>query len=160
MDAPESVGPDEPGIFSLESAYLDRFVQIGVAGGKLLSVSFPRTADEDAGEEHELLDRIERYLEGTSDDFADVDVGLTVPTDHRRVLEALRGVPYGQQVTVERLAGLTPELDPENEDEVELVRTALAENPVPLVVPDHRVRDGPSGAPPEVEQKLRSLEGL
>lgn len=160
MDAPEAVGPDEPGIFAFDATYLDRFVQIGVAGGKLLSVSFPRNAADDAGEEHALLDRIERYLEGTKVDFTDVDVGLTVPTDRRTVLEALRGVPYGQQVTVERLAGLTPDLDPETEDDVELVRTALAENPVPLVIPDHRVRDGPSGAPPEVEQKLRSLEGL
>ncbi|MFB6185175.1 MAG: methylated-DNA--[protein]-cysteine S-methyltransferase, partial [Haloarculaceae archaeon] len=26
--------------------------------------------------------------------------------------------------------------------------------------PDHRVRDGPSAAPPAVEQKLRAVEGL
>jgi methylated-DNA-[protein]-cysteine S-methyltransferase len=40
------------------------------------------------------------------------------------------------------------------------VREALAANPVPLLIPDHRVRDGPSGAPPPVEQKLRAVEGL
>ena len=51
-------------------------------------------------------------------------------------------------------------LDPEDDTDRTLVRTALAENPVPLLVPDHRVRDGPSAAPPDVEQKLRSLEGL
>ncbi|PSP51631.1 cysteine methyltransferase, partial [Halobacteriales archaeon QH_3_68_24] len=27
-------------------------------------------------------------------------------------------------------------------------------------IPDHRVRDAPSSAPPAVEQRLRSLEGL
>jgi len=160
MDAPETQGADEPGIYAMESAYLDRFVQLGVAGGKLLSVSFPRTPDDDAAAEHALLDRIEGYLEGAKADFADVDIGLTVPTAHRRVLEALREVPYGQQVTVERLTGLTPDLDTDDESDRDLVRTALAENPVPLVIPDHRVRDGPSGAPPDVEQKLRSLEGL
>ena len=156
----DSADADAPGIFATESAYLDRYVQVGLAGGKVLSVSFPRAPDDDAGTDHPLLDRIERYLEGARDSFDDVDVGLTVPTDHRRVLEALRGVPYGEQVSVERLTALTADLDPDEEADQELVRTALAENPIPLVVPDHRVRDGPSGAPPDVEQKLRSLEGL
>ena len=151
---------DEPGIFALESAYLERFVQVGVAGGKVISVSFPAAADEDAGDAHPVLDRIERYIEGASDDFDDVDVGLTVPTDRRRVLEALRAVGYGEQVSVERLTATTPGLDSDEEEDREQVRTALAENPIPLIIPDHRVRDGPSGAPPAVEQKLRSLEGL
>ncbi|RDZ98709.1 cysteine methyltransferase, partial [Haloferax sp. Atlit-6N] len=37
-------------------------------------------------------------------------------------------------------------------------RTALAENPVPLFVPDHRVRDAPSGAPASVAERLREIE--
>ena len=156
----DSVGPDDPGIFARESAYLERFVQVGIAGGKAISVSFPTVPDDEAGDDHALLDRIGRYLDGARDDFADVDVGLTVPTDHRQVLLALRNVPYGEQVPVDRLTGMTDGLDPDDEDDLELVRAALAENPVPLVVPAHRVRDGPSGAPPDVEQKLRSLEGL
>lgn len=156
----DSADVDAPGIFAVESAYLDRSVQIGVAGGKVLSVSFPQTPDDEAGTDHPLLDRIERYLEGARDDFDDVDVGLTMATDHRGVLEALRRVPYGEQVSVERLTAMTPDLDPDDEADRELVRTALAENPIPLVIPDHRVRDGPSAAPPAVEQKLRSLEGL
>ena len=156
----DSADADAPGIFAIESAYLDRFVQVGAAGGKVFSVSFPATPDEDADTDHPLLDRIERYLEGASDDFDDVDVGLTVPTDRRRVLEALRAVGYGDQVSVERLTAMTSGLDPDEEADRELVRTALAENPTPLVIPDHRVRDGPSAAPPAVEQKLRALEGL
>lgn len=148
------------GVFAREFAYLDCHVQIGVAGGRLISVSFPPSPDEEADDAHELLDRIERYLEGARDDFDDVVVGLTVPTDQRSVLEALRGVAYGEQVSVGQVAAMTPDLDPDSEADVELVRTALAENPIPLVIPDHRIRDGPSGAPPDVEQKLRSLEGL
>lgn len=148
------------GIYARESDYLDRFVQVGVAGGKVLSVSFPAAPDDEAAAEHDLLDRVDRYLEGASDDFGDVEVGLTVPTDHRVVLETLRRVPYGEQVSVAELARLVPDLDPEDEDDLELVRAALAENPAPLVIPDHRVRDGPSAAPPKVEQRLRSLEGL
>jgi methylated-DNA-[protein]-cysteine S-methyltransferase len=55
---------------------------------------------------------------------------------------------------------MTADLDPEDDGDLTTLRTALANNPAPLVIPDHRVRDGPSAAPPPVEQKLRSLEGL
>ena len=148
------------GIHAREHDYLGCVVQVGVAGGKLISVSFPATADDEATGDHPLLDRLERYLDGAADDFADVDVGLTLPTAQRAVLEALRGVPYGEQVTVVRLTAMVPDLDPEDEADQDLVREALAANPVPIVIPDHRVRDGPSGARPEIEQRLRSLEGL
>ena len=148
------------GIHARESEYLGRFVQLGVAGGKVVSVSFPAAADDGATPDHPLLDRVFRYLEGKADGFEDVEVGLTVPTDQRAVLEALRGVGYGEQVSVEKLARMTADLDPDDEDDRELVRVALSGNPVPLLLADHRVRDGPSGAPPEVEQRLRSLEGL
>jgi methylated-DNA-[protein]-cysteine S-methyltransferase len=147
------------GIFARESSYLGIWIQLGVASEQVVKVSFPTKPDEDATEEHELLDRIHAYLEGEPDTFDDVAVALTVPTDHRAILTATREIPYGSQTTVEGLVGMAG-LDPEDEDAVEEARTALAENPVPLIIPDHRVRDGPSAAPPEVEQRLRSLEGL
>ncbi|HKL28587.1 MAG TPA: methylated-DNA--[protein]-cysteine S-methyltransferase [Natrialbaceae archaeon] len=149
------------GIYARESSYLGRFVQLGIAGDRVISVSFPEVPDDVHETDHELLDRIDHYLDGVDDvDFTDVEVGLTVPTDQRSVLETLRGIPYGEQVSVEQLTRMTPDLDAENDDDRILVRTALDENPVPLLIADHRVRDGPSAAPPEVEQKLRSLEGL
>jgi methylated-DNA-[protein]-cysteine S-methyltransferase len=150
----------ESGIYARESPYLERYVQFGVASGRVLSVSFPETPDSGAGTEHPLLDRIEAYLEGAEDDFEDVEVAMTMPTDHRGVLEALRGVPYGESITVETLARMTSGLDHETEADRRLVRTALSENPAPLFVPDHRVSDGPSAAPPPVEQRLRAIEGL
>lgn len=148
------------GIFAAESSYLGRYVQLGVASRKLVSLSFPRKPDPGAEPTHEVLDRVFGYLEGVHEDFSDVEVGLTVPTDRRTVLERTRKVPYGEQITVRDLARMTPDRDPDEEDDLTLVRSALAENPVPLVIPDHRVRDGPSAAPPEVEQKLRQVEGL
>jgi len=150
---------EDAGIYASESDYLDRHVQIGVASGRILSVSFPTTPDEDAGDDHPVLDRIDRYLDGVEEvSFTDLDVALTMATDQREVLQTVRGIPYGQQVSVEKLASMTPDLA--EEEDQQTVRTALAENPAPLVVPDHRVRDGPSAAPPAVEQRLRSLEGL
>jgi len=148
------------GVHARHFDYLDRYVQLGLAGDRLISVSFPATPDDDATDDHSLLDRISAYLEGVEDDFRDVETGLTVPTTHRNVLEQVRDIPYGDQLSVDALARITPGLDSDDPDDLDAVRTALAQNPLPLVIPDHRVRDGPSAAPPEVEQKLRALEDL
>mgnify|MGYP000008809084 CR=1 FL=1 len=150
----------DAGIYAFAPTYLDRYVQLGVAGDRIIDVSFPKDPDEDARDDHQLFDRLNAYFEGVTDDFADVAVGLTMATDQRAVLETVRDIGYGEQVTVEALTRMTAGLDADEEADRQLARTALAENPVPLVVPDHRVRDAPSGAPPDVEQKLRSLEGL
>ncbi len=149
------------GIYARESPYLERYVQVGVASGRVLSVSFPEKPDEDATPDHDVLDRIFEYLDAVDEiTFDDVQVALTVPTDRRAVLEQVRTIPYGESIGVTTLARMTPELDPDDDEDVTLVRTTLAENPAPILIPDHRVRDGPSAAPPAIEQKLRSLENL
>lgn len=148
------------GIYARESGYLDCHVQFGLAQGRVISVSFPPDPDAEAEFEHELLDRIDAYIQSDAEDFTDVTVALTMPTDERAVLESLREIPYGEEATVEQLTRMVPNLDPEEGEDRALVREALANNPVPLFVPDHRVRDGPSGAPAAVEQKLRAIEGL
>lgn len=150
----------DTGIVARKSGYLDRFVQIGIAQGRVLSVEFPTEPAEDAGEAHELLDRIEGYLEGVEADFSDVTVAMTMPTDQREVLTKVRTIPYGEQVSVEQLTGMVPGLDPTDESDHQDVREALAANPAGILIPTHRVPDGPSGLEPVVEQKLRSLEGL
>jgi len=150
---------DVAGIHAREYDYLERYVQVGAASGRVISVSFPRTPDANATDDHELLDRIAAYFEGECEDFRNVEVGLTVPTAHRSVLEACHSIPFGEQVTVERLCAMAG-LDADDEGAHDAARDALAANPVPLVLPDHRVRDGPGGAPPAVERALRALEGL
>jgi methylated-DNA-[protein]-cysteine S-methyltransferase len=151
----------DAGIYARESSYLERYVQLGAASGRVLSVSFPEISDDDAEDEHAVLDRIFEYLDGLEEtSFDDVTVAMTMPTDQRAVLEGVKDIPYGDQISVETLARMTSGLDHTDEDDIILVRTALDENPAPILIPDHRVRDGPSAAPPDVEQKLRSLEGL
>ncbi|WP_394741364.1 MGMT family protein [Natronococcus roseus] len=151
----------DAGIYARESSYLDRYVQVGVAGGRVLRVTFPETPEDDAETDHDVLERIFEYLDGLEEvAFDDVQVALTMPTDQRAVLEGVREIPYGDQVDVRTLARMTPELDHEENEDLNLVRTALDNNPAPILIPDHRVRDGPSAAPPAIEQKLRSLEGL
>jgi methylated-DNA-[protein]-cysteine S-methyltransferase len=151
---------DDAGIYARSIPGLERPVQVGVAGGRVISVSFPRDPDSGAGDDHPILDRIEAYAAGETETFEDVAVVLTVPTGTRAVLEALRDVPHGETVTVETLTGMTPRLDPEDADDRETVRGALTENPAPLLIPDHRVTDGRSAAPAEVVTRLREIEGI
>lgn len=151
---------DVAGIFAHELPALDRYVQVGLAQGRVISVDFPHTPEDEAADDHELLDRIVAYLNGNADDFEDVAVALTMPTDQRAVLEQVRAVPYGETTTVERLARMVAGLDADEEDDLRTVREALSANPTPLLVPDHRVRDGPSAAPSDVASILRRVEGL
>ncbi|AXG06483.1 methylated-DNA--[protein]-cysteine S-methyltransferase [Haloplanus rubicundus] len=144
------------GIYARESPRLGRAVQVGVAGDRVISVSFPESVPDDAGPDHPLLDRVFDYLDGAEDHFDDVTVALTVPTDQRTVLDAVRNVPYGETVDVARVARLAG-LDDEDEDDLHAVREALRANPVPLCIPDHRV-SGPGATPPEVAERLRDLE--
>ena len=150
---------NDVGIFARESPYLERFVELGAAGGRVLSVTFPQSPDPDANDDHPLLDRVFAYLEGDRETFADVNVALSATTADHDILAAVRELPYGEDRGCEQVARLAG-LDPESENGVSRVREALAENPAPIFVPDHRVRDGPSAVPPAIEQKLRSLEGL
>jgi methylated-DNA-[protein]-cysteine S-methyltransferase len=149
----------DDGIYARQSPYLDCFIQVGVAGGRVLSVTFPDSAPSDAATEHPLLDRLFAYLEGERDDFRDVEVALAAATPDHEILEAVREVPYGEDANVKQIARLAG-LDPTDEDAIQTVREALDANPTPILVADHRVRDGPSAAPPAIEQRLRSLEGL
>jgi len=151
---------DSAGVYVRESAYLDCYVQLGIAQGRVISVDFPTLEPEETSPEHDLIDRVEAYLQGTRDEFDDVSVAMTMPTEQVAILEVVRDVPYGEDATVEQLTRMVPDRDPDEEDDKMAVREALAENPVPIFVPDHRVRDGPSGAPPDVEQTLRTVEGL
>lgn len=149
-------GAGQAGIYAKQSSFLERCIQLGSAQGRVLSVDFPRECDDGARGDHELLDRIAAYLAGERDEFDDVQIALTVPTTQRVVLDAVRSVPYGQETTVEQLAAMVPDAEPETEQ----VRRALAANPTPILVPTHRVRDGPGSAPADVVEKLRAVEGL
>jgi len=152
--------PDLPaGVFAREFDRLDRAVRLGVAGGRLIKVEFPAAAPDDADPSHDLLDRIADYLGGAADDFADVTVATTVPTETRRVMDACRKVPHGREASVSQVTRMA-NFDPNEPDDVRTAKEALRGNPVPLVVPDHRVQGGPYATPAEVRETLRSVENL
>ncbi|SEO42728.1 methylated-DNA-[protein]-cysteine S-methyltransferase [Halogranum amylolyticum] len=148
---------EDAGIYAREFDALDTVIQLGVAGGKVIDVSFPERVADDAEGDHPLLDRIDDYLAGDEDHFDDVPVALTVPTEQRRVLDALRKLPYGETVAVDRVARLAG-FDDEDDEEMRTVRSALRENPTPIFVPDHRVEGAGGATPPDVGKRLRAVE--
>lgn len=150
---------DATGVYAREFPALDRVVEVGVASGRVISVTFPDTLPDDADPDHPVLDRIAAALDGDPDaDLVGVEVALTVPTDRRRVLEATRQVPRGETATLAQVAHMA-NLNPDDEDDAATVREALAANPVPLLVPDHRVPDVRGATPPDVAEHLREVEG-
>ncbi|MFC5278579.1 MGMT family protein [Halorubrum rubrum] len=147
------------GVFAREYDAIGRAVEVGFAGGRVIAVSFPEKVPDDADGDHDVLDRVGAYLRGDRETLGDVEVGLTVPTDRRRVLDALREVPYGESASVSRLTRLAG-LDDDDAEDLDLVTGALRENPIPLFLPDHRVEGGPYATPADVRESLRRVEGL
>ncbi len=77
---------------------------------------------------------LEEYFEGRRRAF-DLPLDLTAIADfHRRVLRELAEVPYGQVVTYGALAARA-----ERPRAARAVGTAMNRNPVPIVLPCHRV---------------------
>ena len=102
-----------------------------------------RTADRDGEREFRspppavraVMRRLGRHLKGRSDDFTDValDLGATSPFA-RRVYRALRRVPPGKTTTYAALARKAGQ-----PGAARAVGRAVGANPLPLLVPCHRV---------------------
>jgi methylated-DNA-[protein]-cysteine S-methyltransferase len=101
------------------------------------------------------VSQFDEYLRGERDEF-DFELDWAgVDPEHRRVLETLRDVaPYGVTVTYGELGQRARVDDPRD------VGVMMATNPLPLVVPCHRVvaSDGLGGYGGGLELKRRLLE--
>lgn len=148
---------EDAGIYARESDVLGRPVQIAIASSQVIDVSFPADIPDDAESAHPILDRVFDYLDGAEDAFEDVEFAITVPTDQRAVLDAVCQIPYGETGNTVQVAHMA-NLNPEDDEEMQTVRTALRANPVPIFVPDHRVEDAPGATPEDVASTLRSVE--
>ena len=107
-------------------------------------------------------DALSAYLEGDDDRLTlPVDLGLVSTPFRRRVLEALHDdVGRGEVVSYGALAARAG-----RPKAARAVGTACARNPVPIVVPCHRVlpgdgRLGNYGGGPERKRALLALEGV
>lgn len=148
---------EDAGIYARESERLGRVVQVAVASGQVIDVSFPAEIPEDAERNHPLLDRIFDYLDAAEGVVDTIETAITVPTPQRQVLDAVTQIPYGETGNSRQVAHMA-NLDPDDEEDAETVRIALRNNPVPILVPDHRVTDVQGATPDDVAATLRTIE--
>jgi|SRR5690349_1426262 O-6-methylguanine DNA methyltransferase len=109
-----------------------------------------------------VIEKIRKHLAGDAQDFRDVAVDLdSAMPFFRRVYEATRQIPPGQTRTYGEIAKEAGQPGAAQE-----VGQAMAKNPVPIIVPCHRVsaaggKLGGFSAPggPATKAKLLALEG-
>lgn len=109
-----------------------------------------------------VIEKIRLHLEGTVQDFRSVAIDLeSVSPFFRQIYEATRQIPAGQTLTYGEIAKAIGQPAAAQE-----VGQAMAKNPVPILVPCHRVaaaggKLGGFSAPggPATKAKLLALEG-
>jgi methylated-DNA-[protein]-cysteine S-methyltransferase len=112
-----------------------------------------------------IVDQARRYFAGGRVDFDAIGLDLSHADLFRRTIyEALRKVPFGETVTYVELAKRVGANQPQAAQDVGV---AMARNPVPLIIPCHRVlaaggKLGGFSAPgrTETKQKMLALEGV
>jgi methylated-DNA-[protein]-cysteine S-methyltransferase len=140
-----------------------------VGGGKNLEfISFPRGKSvispgsdwiHDENRFSDALSQLDRYFNGSLTRFS-LDYFLTGTLFQQRVWRELAKVPYGTTISYGELARRTG-----NARAARAVGMANAKNPLPIVIPCHRVigKNGTLtgfGGGLDVKQKLLALEGL
>ncbi|RME38246.1 MAG: methylated-DNA--[protein]-cysteine S-methyltransferase [Planctomycetota bacterium] len=107
----------------------------------------------------ELETLVRAYFAGRPVDFSGIDVDLsTVSPFRRKVLKACQRIPFGARVSYAELARRVG-----HPRAARAVGGAMAANPLPLIVPCHRVLRGDGGlggfsAPQGISLKRRMLE--
>jgi methylated-DNA-[protein]-cysteine S-methyltransferase len=105
-----------------------------------------------------LPERIKRYAEGAHEDFTDVPLDLAdVPLFNRQAYAELLKINYGETTTYGAIARTLGDVALSR-----AVGQAMGANPIPLVIPCHRVlgADGKTGgfsSPGGVTAKMRML---
>jgi len=112
-----------------------------------------------------IIDHARRYFAGERVNFHAIGLDLSSVDPFRRsIYDALRKVGFGETVTYGELARHVGATEPQAAQDVGV---AMARNPVPLIIPCHRVlaaggKIGGFSAPgrTETKQKMLALEGV
>ena len=90
----------------------------------------------EAGWSPQLRQRLERYAAGQEEDFRDVEVIRRRPLTafQQRVVDTVRAIPRGETRTYGEVAALVG-----SPGAARAVGTVMSSNPVPIIVPCHRV---------------------
>lgn len=122
------------------SGYAVTFFQLPEATDELTEARISRTSGAQRATEPplqvvDIINRVRKHLAGELQDFRDVPVDLESAGPFvQRVCAATREIPVGQTVTYADLANVLgrPSL-------ARAVGRALGRNPIPLIIPCHRV---------------------
>lgn len=104
---------------------------------------------------------LDEFFGGRRRDFdIPLDYALVKPGFTRRVLEQTAQIPFGHTVTYKGVAGMAG-----NDRAFRAAGTALGSNPLPIVVPCHRVLHAGGGIGGytgglEIKRKLLAIEGV
>ena len=126
---------------------------------ELATVVSPRVLESPKRLDQERRE-LEDYFEGRRHDFdVPVDWSLTSPGFRSRALHAVARIPYGKTKTYTQIAKTAG-----NPRAFRAAGTACGHNPIPLIVPCHRVVQsgggiGNYGGGPEMKEALLELEG-
>jgi methylated-DNA-[protein]-cysteine S-methyltransferase len=113
---------------------------------------------EDADGQPEVAARILAYAEGANDNFTDVELDLSrVPEVNRRIYQHIRELAWGETTTYGAIARWLGDVALSR-----AVGAAMGANPIPLIVPCHRVlaadgRTGGFSSPGGVRAKMEML---
>jgi methylated-DNA-[protein]-cysteine S-methyltransferase len=81
---------------------------------------------------------LKRYFKGEQQTFSEIPVDLSVVTPfRRRILELIRAIPFGEVRTYGQVAGLAGV-----PGAARAIGGAMASNPLPVIIPCHRVVAG------------------
>jgi methylated-DNA-[protein]-cysteine S-methyltransferase len=160
-------------MISLYSPKLRLYIHIEVENSTIKKLRFSKvrgvysrektrkeTRKDRARKEIMIAKDLKRYLAGEAVDFSNYSISLSTLTNFERaVLLETRKIPFGTTVSYSELAnriGIAA---------IRAVGNALAKNPVPLIIPCHRVirKNGSLGgysAGVDVKQKLLKIEGI
>ena len=117
------------------SSALGLYVLMEIEDGKVLRMELTSDEPEYApSSEHPYLDRVIAHLSTGQDDLADIPVSIEGSPFRLQVLEALRRIPPGETRTYGEVAKQIG-----RPNAARAVGSACASNPVPIIVPCHRV---------------------
>ncbi len=141
------------------SDYLGLYIVVEAEGDMVKKVRITPEKPPGKAEEAEIIESIREYFATGRDDFSRYEVCLDGMTPFQRsVLEAIRVIPAGKTMEYGEVAKMVG-----RPGAARAVGNVMAANPIPLVVPCHRVvasrgLGGYSGGL-EVKRKLLKLEG-
>ncbi|MDY6966568.1 MAG: methylated-DNA--[protein]-cysteine S-methyltransferase [Halobacteriota archaeon] len=140
--------------------YIEKYVIVISDEEELKRVSMADSPPETHLNSIGIIKDLKRYFEGLTVDFTRYNVNLSGLSDFERtILNETRAIPYGATTTYSELAEKVG-----RKKAARAVGNALGKNPLPIVIPCHRVvgKHGIGGysSGKDIKEKLLKLEGV